>query len=212
MERANGSPIMSIQIAREHDRTIWLFSWEAPKLCDALNEICARICRKLGPIRAQDMLQIRERVAARIYGGNKFGHMEKAIDYHFHQSGCFVKPETIPPQRLWTSTGRASWIDRRVLVSVVPAKTKPCRWCGDRIEYKESWLKWGGLVHCKKPDCRRMEYLKNIPQSRGGIDLTPRQRDLLKGPAQDTQRALNYLQLIAKEVKRNGRKSIDDVR
>jgi hypothetical protein len=88
---------------------------------------------------------------------------------------------------------------------------KACRWCGEPVQFKEQWKEADGSVRCNRRDCRRMDYLRHTPQSKGGIDLTPRQRQGLSYEAWNTQRTINYLALVAKEQKR-GRKSNHDVR
>lgn len=88
---------------------------------------------------------------------------------------------------------------------------KTCRWCGEPVKFKEHWKQADGSVRCNRRDCRRMEYLQHTPQSRGGIDLTPRQRQGLSYEAWNTQKTINYLALVAKEAKR-GRKPNHDVR
>lgn len=88
---------------------------------------------------------------------------------------------------------------------------KSCRWCGEPVQFKEHWKQHDGSVRCNRRDCRRMDYLQHTPQSRGGIDLTPRQRQGLSYEAWNTQKTINYLALVAKESKR-GRKPNHDVR
>jgi hypothetical protein len=88
---------------------------------------------------------------------------------------------------------------------------KPCRWCDEPVQFREHWKAFDGSVRCNRRDCRRMEYLQHKPQSKGGIDLTPRQRQAVNGEAWNTVKTINYLALVAKEQKR-GRKSNHDVR
>ena len=118
------------------------------------------------------------------------------------------------PFAKWSRYDVASRLER---IKLVAAKRKPCRWCGVRVHFKPSWLtKYDDSVRCNAPDCRRMDYLRRIPQSRGGIQLTFRQRELLPQHTNNSefataQMSINYLILRAKEVK-HGRKSAHDVR
>lgn len=130
--------------------------------------------------------------------------------------------------------GRLSWQDRASLMEMyaprvysgtpcvnylkrLPAK-RPCRWCGSVVWYRESdrfslihgWPHPG--VHCNSRDCRRMSWLADKPQSKGGIELTPSQRASLQYSAWDTQRAINYLNLVAKEIKRARKQNPSDLR
>ncbi len=88
---------------------------------------------------------------------------------------------------------------------------KCCRWCDQPVQFKEHWKAFDGSVRCNRRDCRRMEYLQHKPKSKGGIDLTPRQRQAVNYEAWNTVKTINYLALVAKEQKR-GRKSNHDVR
>ena len=92
------------------------------------------------------------------------------------------------------------------------AAQKPCRWCGTLLQFREHWVRRDDkTIRCNSYDCRRMDYLEHRPQSRGGINLTPAQREGLDKEAWPTQRAINYLILRAKELK-HGCKPTHDVR
>ena len=115
-----------------------------------------------------------------------------------------AQEEDIPHSDMET---RLFWRDGRY------QQCAPCRWCGEFVQFKQSWKESDGGVRCNRRDCRRIDYLRYKPQSKGGIDLTPKQREALgrNREAWDTQRTINYLLLIAKEAKR-GRNPNHDVR
>lgn len=85
----------------------------------------------------------------------------------------------------------------------------PCRWCATPVLIPEKTGPRYQPFRCKAADCRRMDYLSDLPQSRGGIDLTPRQRKETAYEAWDTQRAINYLIFKVKEAKRESRANHD---
>jgi hypothetical protein len=109
-----------------------------------------------------------------------------------HENRTFV------PSQKWTLRD----VERRLERWKANVKKKPCRWCCKPTVYKDQWQRYDGSIRCNAPDCRRMDYLEHVPQSRGGIDLTPAQRRELVPQAWPQQRAINYLLLRSKELKR----------
>lgn len=203
------SGILSLEHVRSlpHAR-LWLFSWETPSGGGFIEAIADRIYRgKI--VREQDFRATMVRIAQTIYGGSQVAHFRKNHG---------PKPPKVACGHEWQDGLRCNgkwigWDSRRgKTIPIEKAPQKPCRWCGKPVIFKPEWLAWyDKTVRCNAPDCRRMDYLKDKPQSRGGIDLTPVQRRSLDPEAWNTQRAMNYLQLRAKELKR-GRSTNHDLR
>lgn len=200
------SGILSFQYLSEKRQRAWLYYWESPKGTQFIAEIADRI-HKAEPVKASTYIETKKRIAETVYSGapltnyiNRLGWVRCGDQ---SASGLRFGGE-------WTNwSGRHSHMTRRI--EIKPAAMKPCRWCGKRVEFKPHWVDWRGQIRCNAPDCRRMSYLAEKPQSRGGIELTPAQRKELDREAWDTQRAINYLNLRAKEI-RNGRRTNHDVR
>jgi hypothetical protein len=193
-EAIRHSGILSYQWAQENNRRPWLFTWEAAKGSDAIRDICARVFRDRAPVRLQDVAAVSARIARTIYGPTQLSlFLKRNADY---KSGCFVQDDET--QRLYYD-GQTQWFCIRV-IPINPAPVLPCRWCGIPTTYSDKWRRnYDRSIRCNAPDCRRMDYLEHTPQSRGGIDLTPRQRRSLDGEARKTQKMINYLLLVAKE-------------
>lgn len=192
--------------------------------------ICRWIIRRIakgGKTSVRDANKLLMRVAYR-YSGSPERTYEAA---RFEGMGCLIGrgDQVGPSLRFWTAVEQSSraleeaQADKRAhsdagtrmlwLVGGDKYETlKPCRWCGETVNFKEHWKKHDGSVRCNRRDCRRMEYLQHTPQSRGGIDLTPRQRQGLNWEAWNTQKTINYLALVAKEIKRANRSANHDVR
>lgn len=82
-----------------------------------------------------------------------------------------------------------------------------CSFCGGRITNPRfNPSKYAdGIRHCSQHACREMAYLSHTPQSRGGIQPTPRQSKAMSGQLHDMVRVMNYLQLKADQAKRKER-------
>jgi hypothetical protein len=171
------------------------------------NDIIWKICQKYSgaPNRSYD--------AAKIDG---FGYL--VIDENDHINASFQDYKVRMAARLATQNAMDeglphSDIESRLIWRAGGTKyeeLKPCRWCQTPVLVNPKWKKsYNGTVRCNSRDCRRIEYLQHVPQSRGGIDLTPTQRKATEYAAQDTQKVINYLVLITKETKRANRANHD---
>ena len=178
--------------------------------------IVGRILRESGLVRSHEVSALRLFVAETIYEHpTQMVHYERG-QVHRLESGCFTDRSSDyvgMPSRLYFGGRRACSHMRVIDIPVKPAPARVCAWCGCRVYLSFSWEqdprnKYKS-IHCGSRDCRRMNYLQDVPQSRGGIDLTPAQRDKTAYEARDTQRAINYLLLIAKEKKRASRNNHD---
>ena len=202
------SGILSLDWAKGGNSRHWLFSWDRPSGTDAIDDICARVFREKGPVRIQDVARVRKAFANRLYESHvQLTHYERRNVLPW-QSGCFIRDDD-DCQRLYVDGRRAGFF--RKTIPIMPAPVRKCRWCAAPTLFKEHWKRYDGSIRCNRPDCRRLDYLENVPQSRGGIDLTPRQRQHLDREAWPTQKLINYLMLVAKE-KKHGRKPTDDIR
>jgi len=207
------SGILSLQWLIENKRgEVWpLYFIQPPNGPEIIDTMVDRIMRGKWPAIGQTIAYLRERISESIYEASS-------------QVGLYRGRHVLPllarnvehGQNLYTEGSRCAYdlgYGRKV-IAIKAAPKLPCRWCGTLVFYKESWLRGqvfgtSGTVRCNGPDCRRMDYLQYIPQSRGGIDLKPDQRKALSPEAWPTQRALNYLELRAKEIKRASRTSHD---
>lgn len=201
------SGILSLEYLRTQERRLWAYVWNAPCGEQMIDEIADRIHRQ-SPVKESVFCETRIKVARRIYtsGAPLTNYIKKHRVTRCGRQialGVRVNGEWTG----WTSDPLRSGNG----IEIKPVPMKPCRWCGKRVEFKPHWVDWRGQIRCNAPDCRRMSYLAEKPQSGGGIELTPAQRKELDREAWDTQRAINYLNLRAKEI-RNGRRTNHDVR
>jgi hypothetical protein len=187
------SGILSLQWLTTSNKRLW-FKWTAPiDGSQCIEAICARLLRNKGPVRFQDVAELRARIAPTIYENNTQIALYKRRHVATMTSGCFVKDERHPGygQRLYTSGERG-----RLYMPAIPiaeAPKKPCRWCQKPVFYKPEWVDGRGTVRCNSTACRHIEHLSNMPQSRGGVDLTPTQRKVVPRSHWDEQRVANYL-------------------
>lgn len=77
-----------------------------------------------------------------------------------------------------------------------------CRFCGQFVNTTR-FRRHHDRPHCQRRECRHMAWLANTSQSRGGIDLTPRQRNATPAVLFDQVRVINYLSAKAAEAKRS---------
>lgn len=201
------SGILSLDWLCRQNLPVWHFFDKPTDGVTAIDLMADRILKYRGFVRVQVVSALRERLAGRIYDSSSKVQVY-ARRHCAMRSGCFARAdgrlnEDDGLARLYSGSKRL--IFYRPTIGIAVAKWLPCRWCGCRVYYKESWKDYYGNVRCNGPDCRRIEYLQNKPQSLGGIDLTPRQRKSTPTQAWATIKVANYLALKAKE-KRNGRK------
>lgn len=200
------SGILSLNWLQEKARPICLYRWDAPKGTVFIEEIADRIHRTHS-VKESTYNKTKARIARTVYTGSPLTNYLNGLRLgrcgDESASGIRCGGE-------WSNwTGTHSRLSRRIEIKAAPVK--PCRWCMTPVFYKPKWVDHSGTVRCNRPDCRRLDYLRFTPQSRGGIDLTPKQRKELDRAAWDTQRAINYLNLRAKEIK-HGRRTNHDLR
>lgn len=200
------SGILSLQWLSKNKMPTRVYRWEAPKGTVFIEEIADRIHRAHA-VKESTYTKTLERIARTVYTGapltnyiNRLGWVQCGAE---SASGLRCSGE-------WSNwTNRHSRMTERIEIRPIPMR--PCKWCSKRVEFKPEWVDRHGQIRCNAPDCRRMSYLEHTPQSRGGIDLTPAQRKELDREAWGTQRAINYLNLRAKEIK-HGRRTNHDLR
>lgn len=200
------SGILSLEFLRNQNTRAWLYLSNAPTGTALIEDIADRIHRQK-PVKESTYRETQIRIAHYVYSN-------APLTNYINRMGRFRCGAEIcggvRASGKWTNwTGKHSYSANQIEIKPVPMK--PCKWCGKRVEFKPKWVDWHGQIRCNAPDCRRMSYLAEKPQSRGGIELTPAQRKVLDREAWDTQRAINYLNLRAKEI-RNGRRTNHDVR
>jgi hypothetical protein len=188
------SGILSLEWLTQNGKCL-CFTWTAPiNGEERIDAICARLLRDKGPVRFQDVAALRSRVAPTIYeSGTQLALYERRHVTPM-TSGCFVKDERHPGygQRLYTSDNRRRHYYMPA-ITIAEAPKKACRWCQRPVFYKPKWVDHRGTVRCNSAACRHIEHLSNMPQSRGGVDLTPTQRKVVPRSHWDEQRVANYL-------------------
>jgi hypothetical protein len=207
------SGILSLEWIIENRRgEVWpLYYYPPPSGSRAIEEVAQRIFKNRGPVRNTAYGAALERVAESVYDSSSQLSLFIRRNDHYTKSGCFANNGD-DQQRIY-ETGSKPWDTFHTkTIPIALAKKKPCRWCDRPVFYKDKWIKWNGTVRCNSAVCRRIDYLQDIPQSRGGIDLTPAQRKASPREAWDTHRAINYLALVAKETKRANRSANHDIR
>lgn len=186
---------------------------------EVIDAMVIRLLKGRMPAVGSTVARLRRKIVNRVYA-------------HGAQVSRYLRDEVIPLERMCRPMSEREdmstlfYVDGKRLrqsywisghwspdLRITEDKGVPCAWCGSRVYPKLSWrvkYRWrSGLYHCNSFDCRKMHHLSDIPQSRGGIDLTPSQRKALDFEAWDGQRALNYLALVAKEIKRGSRANND---
>lgn len=199
------SGILSLQYMNDELIPLTLFSWERPNGVFVIDEIAYRATRGT-VITERELHKLRYRIAKTIYSATPLANFARHHCHLLEKRSCGAEDQAL------VVNGEIQRPKEEKSIPIQIAPKKPCRWCGKQVFYRNSWVAWDGTVRCNSRDCRRIDYLAYRPQSRGGVDLTPNQRKGLDHEAWDVQRAINYLLLIAKEEKRNGRKSTCDVR
>ena len=187
------SGILSLEWLTKNNKCLW-FTWTTPiNGEDRIEAICARILRDKGPVRFQDVAALRDKIAPTIYEHGTQLVLYRRRNVEPMMSGCFVKDEEFPGygQRLYTPGARN--INYMRAIQIAKAPKKPCRWCQKPVFYKPEWVDGRGTVRCNSSSCRHIQHLSNMPQSRGGVDLTPRQRKAIPYSHWDEQRVANYL-------------------
>lgn len=213
------SGILALHWMRNNGRNFLYFA-KPMNGVDAIDAIADRIFREHWPVTGKRVARVRAAIAESVYehatplSNYLRNHVQPLLEHV-----CSREPmkRSFMGVSLLHDRGGMRW-PRREVMPIHPVKCAPCKWCGRRVFPKPSWPEFQCTkgysargVHCNSKDCRRMNWLQNTPQKRGGIDLTPRQRASLDYEAWDTQRALNYLLLIAKE-KTHGSNSARHVR
>ena len=200
------SGILSLEYLNNQNTRAWLHFTNAPTGVSIIEDIADRIHRSQ-PVKESTYRATLIRIAHYVYRNAPLtNYINSRGRFRCGQEIC----AGVRDRGKWTNwTGVNVHSSSCIEIKAVPLK--PCKWCGQRIEFKPKWVDGYGKIRCNAPDCRRMSYLEHRPQSRGGIDLTPAQRKELDRDAWDTQRAINYLNLRAKEI-RNGRRTNHDVR
>lgn len=207
------SPVMCVQYLQEQNPYFFRMYLDTMNGRDIIDAISLRCLRSKMPVSGAELARVQKRIAPSIYdhGGQLSRFFQDTLAL---ESMCRSRLDEV--QNLYFNDGnklRHAWgiqRDHRPIFLRVERGIE-CRWCGATIFPKASWEKhqWDHKTyngyHCGSRDCRRMNYLQDVPQSRGGIDLTPSQKRALDYKAHDGQRALNYLQLVAKEIKRGSR-------
>ena len=211
------SKVLSVCWLREHRAySFGFYVLNSNRGGDAIISVIAhRVLRNRLPANGATVAKVRERIACKIYD-------------HPTQLGRYIRAHVEPflncgfdHQSLFFDDGdyglRLAWVDKLKQIPIKENKGVPCVWCGSRVYPSKKWedrnMRFRLLkgYHCNSYDCRRMSHLSQIPQSRGGIDLTPAQRIATNYDASyeayNAQRALNYLQLVAKEIKRERRRA-----
>lgn len=195
-ENIRHSGILSYEYVKSAGKSLWLLSFHAPSGVDLIDEIARRIYKN-EIVSLNKLKNTMSLIANSIYDHRT--QYFRYIDSHCRincGSGCGLL--VYRGENVYTSDG----MYRVIPISI--AKSVRCRWCGSSVFVGDSWKsyrKYSGY-HCGSIDCRRMDFLAGKPQSRGGIDLTPGQRSLLGREAYDSQRAINYLMLVTKEVRK----------
>lgn len=209
------SKILSFQYLAGRSNGIgYLSFWQPMDGAQRIDCIVDRILRERGNVRFQEVARIRSAVAKTIYESSTQLSLYHSRHVSGWGSGCFSRrnEDCIGfGQRLYAAGDTRSRYMRTVDVRIVEAPKMPCAWCGMQTFFRESWFSRFGnrKIHCNAPECRRAHHLQHIPQSRGGIDLTPSQRKSTSREAWDTQKAINFLILRVKEIKRGSRKHHD---
>lgn len=213
------SGIKSLEWVRANrNGIVWPHYFDKPPSgTEVIERITCRIFRGKWPVSGQELGRVLVKVADRIYEGGQ--HSAKYYDNHI----AYKLRKEQDGQNLYTKWPQFElWHVAFPNFKVIPinsAPKLPCRWCGKPVYFKDSWLGepihgadgryWWSTsnktVRCNGRYCRHMDYLRFKPQSKGGIELTPKQREGLSPDAWDGQRALNYLALVAKEIKRASR-------
>lgn len=175
---------------------------------DLIDQIVARVLREKVPVRSQEVARIRELVADRTYDSGSQFSLYQQRHVSPYKSGCFTT-ENDGLQRICGADGRMSWQGRMIgFLPVVSVKPEQCKYCGRVVFPKDTWKREHVTFHCGGRDCRRIEYLSNVSQSRGGVDLTPAQRRAYPYRSHNSVRVINYLSFLAKEQKREKRNSV----
>lgn len=207
------SGILSSEYLRGIGRADFVWAWEKPSGLDIIYAIALR-CTRGKIMRRQTFESLLLKIARTIYE-----HATPLAYFtHHHCPSTSRNACGVIGLNGLVLDGRHldCWEPKYGTITIHPAPSKPCRWCGARVELGRRWPGWRtahwGKVHCKSPICRHMDWLSDKPQKHGGINLTPRQREETDYEARDTVRAFNYLQLRIKEAKRNGRKPTSDLR
>jgi len=192
------SGILTLEYLRKQGRDFVVWAWEKPIGTDFIDEIADRATR--GRIlRRWEFVAIRWRIAKTVYAGAPLSNYERN-HCHPYNNRCGGDIGGLRFGGEWV--GQRPW--SRIEIHDTPKK--PCRWCAKPVYFRPAWVDpYDKSVRCNGRDCRRMDYLRLTPQSRGGIDLTPNQRKALDRKAWDTQRAINYFNLITKEIKHGRR-------
>lgn len=213
------SGIKSLEWIIEHGNgTVWpLYFDKPPSGVEIVERITCRIFRGKWPVSGQELARVLMKVSDRIYECSQ--HADKfQRDHVSHKLSKKQEEQNLYDKWPQFSTWKRL-IPNTKTIPIKSAPKLPCRWCGTMVFYKDSWLGephhnglgaywWNSsakTVRCNSRTCRHLDYLRFIPQSKGGIDLTRKQRDGLSWDSWDGQRALNYLAIVAKEIKRASR-------
>lgn len=180
------SPVLTVERMREQGISYSLFYFQAPRGTDAIDAIIERITKRT-PMRESDAVKIKKRLAARIYE-----HGSSYANYTRHHcvrpkcgDGSLISNGAHVP-----TAWKCIWLEE--------APKAVCKWCM-RVFFPTFTAQPGKQYHCGSRDCRRIEYLSNRFQSQGGIDLTPKQRQLVRQENWQTQRVANYLMRLSLE-------------
>lgn len=114
-----------------------------------------------------------------------------------------LKTRRVPLWDQWATCAQEA-AEAGIAYSSTDAAPKPpvCRFCGQSVSTRK-FRRHHSEPHCQRRECRHMAWLAHTPQSRGGIELTPRQRKATPVPFFDQVRVVNYLTMKAAEAKRS---------
>lgn len=191
------SGILSYHWLMENKMGLWFLAYELPRGIETIEEIAKRIHKK-EIINRTTYEKTCKKIAKTIYGPAPYRNYVS----NYCSTRCGEGFGNVFAFGEWSSG--MIWNDE--FIQIKEAKTVPCRWCGsrvivtDKMEKKGLYKHYG--AHCNSYDCRRMSHFWKIPQSKGGIALTPKQRQTTLYEAWDSQIAINYFLQVTKEVKR----------
>lgn len=193
------SGILCLEWLRKNNRALWLFGHQKPNGTSFIDEIADRVHKNIA-VKESVFNSTRQQIAQTIYTSSPLANY---INRYCHSVCGSRHAMGIRENGKWSAFGSETIRAATKDIKIHPQQVKPCRWCGEKVFFKKQWVEYDGTIRCNAPDCRRMDYLQNIPQSRGGIDLTPTQRNALDREAWRTQKAINYLNLRLKEVRKS---------
>jgi hypothetical protein len=194
------SGILSLLWLRENNLGLRVYFVRGPQGTDLINELCTRIAKYKGGIRFQDLRLMRLRIGESIYGNAPFLRQYANDCNRDLVSGCFAEEGPYVQRMYFGGHREFHTVDCAAIIT--EAEKKPCRWCGAHVYFKKEWLDYKKTVRCNSRECRAIDHFQKIPQSRGGIALTPKQRESSTPDAWPLLIMNNYLVKVAKELKR----------